>query len=376
MQRNPFRTEALEPDSPFCNRTQELAELTRDACNGMNVVLFGPRRFGKTSLVRRVQDRLHREHGFCIIYCQFFKVFSVDDLVDRFARAIVAGLHAHTSLLDKGRRLLAHFPSFQVKFGLKPDGSTSIGVEAVQRKLDPIARLESLLADIDRLLDNESFSVCFALDEFQDIVELQEPRVEAILREYIQRQRASYIFLGSRRRVLQDMFSNAARPFYQSAKMMELAPLPADELTVFIQEQFAAAGRQCSGESAAAIVSHAGRYPYYAQALAYRAFELCEGSCSLQAVDTAFEALLENERYGYQATVQALSASQMRLLRALAHEPALQITASAFLQQYALTLGGTQHARKHLETLDLIEQSKEGWRVVDPVFTEWLKRSF
>ncbi|NDV28934.1 ATP-binding protein [Desulfovibrio sp. JC010] len=374
---NPFHTDILEPDQPFCNRVDELRELTSHGRNGMNVVIFAPRRYGKTSLVKRVQHRLAQEN-ICVIYAQFMRLVSVEDLVHRLAKAIISGLHEYESILDKGKRWLSHFPSIQTTFTIDPaTGMPSLDVQMTKRQLDPMVALETILEEVGKFLEKENFQVCIALDEFQDIVDIKEPRVEALLREHIQRHKASYIFLGSRRRVLLDIFNNRGRPFYQSAIMMELATLPEDECVDFIVNQFAQAGKKCPADVARAIAEKVEQYPYYLQALAYRAFELCEKECTLENVTKAYEILLENERYGYQGIIQGISTGQLKLLRAIAAEEQAALTSNNFLQTHGLTLGGVQSARKFLSEQDLIEQTADKhWRIVDPVFRAWLQRAF
>ncbi|CCO23276.1 AAA family ATPase [Maridesulfovibrio hydrothermalis] len=375
--KNPFHTDTLEPDQPFCNRVAELGELANHARNGMNVVIFAPRRYGKTSLVRRVQHQLRGE-GICIIYAQFMRLVSVDDLVHRLAKGIISGLHEHESLLEKGKRWLGHFPSIQTSFTIDPvTGLPSVGVQMAKRQVDPIVALEGILEEIGKFLEKEEFQVCIALDEFQDIVDIKDARTESLLREHIQRHRASYFFLGSRRRVLLDIFNNRGRPFYQSATMMELDALPEEECVDFITSQFAQAGKQCPEEVALEIVQRVERYPYYLQALAYRAFEFCEKKCSTGDVSKAFESLIANERYGYQAIIQGISTGQLKLLRGIAEEEKASVTSSAFLQTYNLTLGGVQSARKFLSEQDLIEKAENGqWGIVDPMFREWMLHAF
>ncbi len=266
-------------------------------------------------------------------------------------------------------------PSIQTSFTLDPvTGIPSIDVQLAKRQVDPMVALETIMDEVGSFLEKEDFQVCIALDEFQDIVDIKEPRVEALLREHIQRHKASYIFLGSRRRVLLDIFNNRGRPFYQSAIMMELAPLPEDECVEFILEQFAQAGKNCSQEIAREITQKVEQYPYYLQALAYRAFELCENKCTKQDAAKAYDTLLENERYGYQGIIQGISTGQLKLLRAIAAEGETPLTSNSFLQTYSLTLGGVQSARKFLSEQDLIEQNADKhWRIVDPVFRAWLR---
>ncbi|WP_291327083.1 ATP-binding protein [Desulfovibrio sp. UCD-KL4C] len=375
--KNPFHTDTLEPDQPFCNRVAELRELATHARNGMNVVLFAPRRYGKTSLVTRVQHQLRKE-GICVIYAQFMRLVSVEDLVHRLAKGIMNGLHEHESLLEKGKRWLGHFPSIQTSFTIDPaTGLPAIGVQMATRQTDPMIALETVLEEVGKFLEKENFQICIALDEFQDIVDIKEPRVEALLREHIQRHKASYFFLGSRRRVLLDIFNNRGRPFYQSATMMELDALPENEGADFIVSQFELAGKQCPRNVAIEIVKKIEQYPYYLQALAYRAFELCEKKCLSNNVQEAYKSLISNERYGYQAIIQGISAGQLKLLRAIAEEKQASLTANAFLQAHRLTLGGVQSARKYLSEQDLIEKTNDGqWRIVDPVFRVWLLQAF
>ena len=375
--RNPFITKALGPEHAFCNRLQEQDELLMHARNGMNVIVFGPRRYGKTSLVRRVQHRL-REEGFCIVYAQFFKLRSVDDLVDRLATAIFQGIHAHESLLDRGKRWLQVFKSLKLSLAPSPDGSFSFSVEPARRSQSAIERLENLLEELGTFLESFEGQACIALDEFQDIADLKDSRIEAIMREHIQHHQAAFIFLGSRRRVLRDMFANKGRPFYQSGIMHELAPLPRQELGEFISEQFAQGGKTCPAETGLTMADQVECYPYYAQALAYWSFALSDSACTSKIVGQAFSNLLGSERYGFEAMFQALTSAQASLLRALALEPVMQPTSREFLQTFGLSAGGVQKSLVHLGNQDLIERpDRDGpWKVTDPVFRRWIVETF
>jgi len=374
---NPFITKALGPEHPFCNRIEEQEDLLMHARNSMNVVLFGPRRYGKTSLVKRVQHRL-KEDGFCIIYSQFFKLRSIEDLTDRLARSIFQGIHAHESLFDKGRRWLKIFSSFRMSLSPTPDGGFSFSVEPARQNRSPLEILEDLLQGLTAFLESFDGRTCIALDEFQDISDFKDPRVEATLREHIQHHQASFIFLGSRRRLLQDIFTNSGRPFYQSAIMRELSPLPRQELGRFISDQFETGGKTCPPEIALNIAARIECYPYYAQALAYWSFALSEPVCTTDTVETAFSNLLGSERYGFEAIFQSLTGPQASLIRAIAMEPVQQPTSRQFLQTFGLSAGGVQKSLNSLSTQDLIERPdpSEPWKVTDPVFRQWILEMF
>ncbi|MDY7001105.1 MAG: ATP-binding protein, partial [Thermodesulfobacteriota bacterium] len=311
--KNPFVTKVLDPTAPFCNRLKEQEELIGHAQSGMNVVVFSPRRFGKTSLVLRVQHELKCQ-GFCAFYADFFKATSVEDVAARIARSVYQGLHRHESLLNKGKRWLGVIKSFRPVMSPTPDGSFSISVEASARPRDPMQRLNALMREFGEIIGQKGLKAHVVLDEFQDLADLREPRVEAVLRSHIQHQQASFFFLGSRRRVLLDIFNNQGRPFFQSALMFELKSLPLGELSEFIQERFKQGGKKCSLKTARALAGRVEQHPYYAQALAYRAFAASGDECALEDVEAAFDDLVQMERFGYEAAIQNLSAKQVELL--------------------------------------------------------------
>lgn len=370
---NPFTLRLIPPRSPFCDRGEELGELASHAKNKANVVLFSPRRYGKTSLVKQVQAGLKKD-GFFTFYIDFFMVTSVNDLVERIAKAVYAVLHQHESLLKKGVRFLKTFKTFRPVFTPSPEGGISLTVEPISVALSGMDLLDKVLEELGIFIGHEPAPVHIVFDEFQEITELKKTPVEGLLRKHIQAHQASYFFVGSRRRILVDIFSQRSRPFYQSAIMYPLQALPHGELTAFLVSQFKRGGKQCSKKMAERISTRVFQYPYYAQALAYNVYEVCGKVVTEGDIETAFEKLLASERYGYEAIVQGLTGPQIALLRALATDPNSKILSTDFMARHKLSLGGIQYAQKKLEELDLIEKQKGVWRVVDPVFGCWLSR--
>ena len=119
---NPFLIETLPPDGPFCDRQEEIERMHSCAESGTNLVLFSPRRYGKTSLALRVQAML-AEEGYVTIYCQLFGVDSVHDAASRMGRSILGAIHARESFLKKGKRFLKYFTSFRPVFKPSEDGN-------------------------------------------------------------------------------------------------------------------------------------------------------------------------------------------------------------------------------------------------------------
>lgn len=374
IEANPFYFRELPVDGPFCNREKELEELVGHGRSLANVVMFSPRRFGKTSLIRRVQRRLAGE-GAVTIYSQFFGVSSVEDVAANLAKAVFRVTHPQESLFNKAVRTIR---SFRPALIMKPDEEKgfSVAVELSQTGLSGADLLEDVMESLGNFIAETGRLVHIALDEFQEITELPDAlKIEGIMRQHIQRHQAAYAFIGSRRRVLRGMFNDRQRPFFQSAINYELEPLPREEFARFIAGLFNEHGKNCQVPVAEYLVDLVERFPYYAQKLAYFVFEQSGKTVEEENVKAGLTLLLKEEGSVFEVMLMGLAPQQVALLRALANQPTSSIFAQEYLRRHRLgSVGGTQGAKKKLESLDLIEESgKRIWRVVDPVFARWLQ---
>jgi hypothetical protein len=231
---------------------------------------------------------------------------------------------------------------------------------------------------LEKFVAEAGAQVALILDEFQEVTELGDHlAIEGVMREHIQRTKAAFFFVGSRRRVLLDMFNARARPFYQSAINYPLAPLPREEFAGFIRELFARGGKECPPDLAAGIVDTAEGHPYYVQKLCF----LLHESNSGRAIDRAsipqgIENLVKVEVPVFEAILQGLALKQIALLKALAIEEGHPVFSAPFMVRHGLeSTGAVQAAIRKLASLDLIEQvDRKSWRLVDPILKTWLKR--
>ena len=306
------------------------------------------------------------------MYADLFMVTSANDVARRIAKGVYEVLHRRESLLKKGARYLKSFTAFRPVFKPSTDGGLSLTVEPSFPHLSGIDLMDKIMEELGDFLRHESSDAHIVFDEFQEVTELKDANVEGVLRRHIQEHRASYFFVGSRRRILLDLFNQRNRPFYQSAIMYPLNPLPHDELSAFLADQFKKGGKRCPLEVAKEISERVSQYPFYAQLLGYNVFEISGRTVKKTDIEAGFEKALASERYGYEASVQGLTIPQIALLRALAVEPAQKILSADYMARHKLSLGGIQYARNKLEALDLIEKKNNLWRIVDPVFAVWL----
>jgi len=226
---NPFSL-SIAQGAHFCNRETEIQDLVRHARSGNNVLLFSPRRYGKTSLVKKTLDLLAGE-GFLTVYVDLFPIISERDMVSRLSSALFKGVGRGLNQQTLAGRLKDLFKRLIPIIEVKPDGY-SVSMRFDQTS-EPGALLEDLLEGLYRYVTQRGIRACVALDEFQEITELPESkRIEGLFRAHIQSHReVSYLFIGSRRRILQEMFSDKGRAFYKSAFAYPLREVPKDDLS-------------------------------------------------------------------------------------------------------------------------------------------------
>lgn len=368
---NPFFFRELPLDAPFCDRTGELKELASFARSSAAVVLYSPRRYGKTSLIKRVQSALQRE-GFLPIYTDFFGVTDADEVARRLAWGVYEQVRTRQSLFRKAMRIIRSFRPV-----LKPDenGNIALSLELVGHS-SGLALLEETLRSLETAMRDLGVRPNLVMDEFQEISELKEDlQIEGIMRQHVQRMKASFFFVGSRRRLLLEMFNDRKRPFYQSAINYELTPIDAGDFEPFLQKLFASCGVHCSSQSLQELLSLTHGHPYYTQKLCFLLYETAGKRIGRKQVESGLQALLNGERPVFESILQGLAPRQVALLRALAEESSESVFAASYISAHHLgSSGAVQGALKRLTALDLIEKDRNTgkWVVTDPIFRRWL----
>ena len=371
---NPFYLRVLPIDAPFCGREKEFEALLSHAHSNTNVVLYSPRRYGKTSLVKRVQHQLEQE-GFIALYIDISDASSGEDVASLIARGIYSFASKEESLL---RKVMGLLKSWRPVFSPDPSatGGVAMTVQPVSQKTG-ISLLEETMDSFDKLLQDKKEQFNIVIDEFQEIVGFRDGgKIEAILRKHIQHQsNCSYFFLGSRRRILSDMFNQKDRPFYKSSVNLELPVLAEEEATDFIVRQFKAAGKECPYEIAREISEKSGGYPYYVQRFSYALFEVSSNEEIQSAdIDAGLKKMLDEEGSNFSGMERELAPGQKPLLKALAADPTQSPFAVDYQQKHRLrALGSIQNSLKKLESLDFVEKDNGGvYRLTDPIFALWI----
>ena len=370
---NPFTLKEVPFDGAFCNRENEQRDLAAFAKSAANVLLYSPRRYGKTSLVRRIQHTLSKDDTLTA-YCDLFGVCSTDEIAGKIVKSIFSITRQNETIFHKAIRFLT---SFRPVLSPSADGGVSISVQPAYSS-SGIELLDETLEALTRFILDAGCPVHIVLDEFQEITEVENSlAIEGVLRSHIQRMAAAFVFVGSRRRLLLEMFNHRRRPFYQSAVAYELKVLPREELIGFITKRFVMAGKQIDPLLSAEIVDRLECHPYYTQKFCFFLFDRTQKKVSRDDLADTFQLVMASEKALFESILRRLTTVQMALLTAIAVEPTAKLYAAEYMKRHSLkSTGGVQLGLEILAREDLIERPASGgvWAVVDPLFREWLRR--
>lgn len=369
---NPFVYTKEVTGHNFCNRKEEIKELYRDAVNSQNVIIFSQRRLGKTSLIGEVLKRA-KSNGILTVYVDLYAVLTEEDLVRKYAKATAE------SLLGKLSKTLKEagefFKRIRPKFTMEEDGKPTYSVDVEKSQTLPM--LEDALEAVRRYVDKKKKKAVVVFDEFQQIGQFKTDRVEKIMRSSIQRHKnISYIFMGSKKHLIFDMFNNPSRPFYKSAKPLPLTKIDEDELTEFIQNKFKSTKKNLPKILAKKIVAACECHPYYLQYLCHIIWERIMDKEDVKAkhFSESLNLLLLRESPTYEATWNLLTMKQKQVLLALAKAaPDEKLFSSTFLEEH--NLGSASSLQRTLRSLidkDLVDREKEFYTIIDVFFKKWL----
>jgi hypothetical protein len=362
---NPFvYSHPVAPDDVI-DRDDETQRLLTAAVGGHYVRLYGPRKYGKTSLVRRVLRDAERSEGMIPILVDLYGVLSIADVAIRFERAYARQLKGKTR---------ARIEEFLQSTGL----GLSLGAFGISAKLqldprvDPLPALHALLDLPQRLEESGGFRALIVLDEFQDITKVRE--MDAIIRSHIQFQGevASFVFAGSEPGLMRELFDEKERPLYGQAVPMRLGRLADADIAAYIVERFRETGRSV-GEALNPLLDAAHGHPQRTMLLAHRLWDVVEvgETAGLDAWSTAHAAALKELQPEFDANWRRLSTNAQKALRAVVAGRGSPFRTQV-LEQLDLAKSTARAALRSLVANGTVEQDDEDYVVVDPLFAEWI----
>ncbi|MBW2123074.1 MAG: ATP-binding protein, partial [Deltaproteobacteria bacterium] len=312
--KNPFHYGGKVSGENFWDREGEIRELLGDIRSHQHVIVFSQRRLGKTSLVLKVLEEAAKE-GLVSVYVDLYPVSTLGELIEEYGRAIARALGPY----EKARKLMRElFSRLHLTMGVDPAGNPqwSVGFDRSQEA----ESFEEVISALDRYLVRKGRNGVVVFDEFQQIIETDGDKTEKRLRSAIQMHgQVSYVFVGSKKHLLSDLFSNPNRPFYRIGKIFPLGRMPADEVRRIIREKFATVKVTLEDRAVEEIVETTECHPYYIQYLCHVLYDTLERQpIRPQDVPLAVEFLLQREATAYMNTWDLLTQRQRQALVILA----------------------------------------------------------
>lgn len=370
---NPFIVSGKIPEAFFCDRIEESIELQKSLTNQLNVVLTSSRRMGKTSLVDFVFDKPVIKDDYITISVDILQTTTFREFIFTLGTAVFETVATRS---DKWRKMFITFlKSLSGSFGYDPVQNTP----TFDIRLGDIQQPEYTLREIFQYLESVEKRCLVVIDEFQQITRYPEKNVEEILRTQIQKlSNANFVFSGSRRRLMEEMFFSSKRPFYQSAKPLRLEPIEKDVYFDFASTHFQKAGKNLSKEAFTYVYDTFWGVTLYVQRMMKDAYiETPEGKvCDVDMVKILIENYIKENDSHLREQLSFITEAQKELLYAIyAEEEVQSITSSAFNKKHRLrSPSSTQSAALKLLEYDLITRKEKTYSLSDPLLSLWLDR--
>ncbi len=372
---NPFVIKSYESKALFCDREEELQLMLRNCVNKTDMTLISQRRMGKTGLILRLFDELQTTRPeIHTIYLDIFASRTIDDFIKLLAEAAMKSFQPKTSI---GEKLLTFIKALRPQLSF--DNIT--GEPQLQIAYQTMHEKEYTLKGLFDFLDSQGVHIVIAIDEFQQIREYPEQNMEALLRTYIQQTRnLTFIYCGSKKHLMADIFTNEKKPFYSSTTFVSLGKIDEKPYGDFICHLFNDYGRNIDDEALQFILEWTRRHTYYTQQLCHTVFAAGAQNIDINEVKAACDQLMKQGEAVYLQYRQMLTVKQWSYLIAVAKEGCVsQITSAQFLGRYKIgTASASQRLAEALTEKGLLndEVTLNGtiYSINDVFLSHWMER--
>ncbi len=365
----PFKYGEVVSSSIFLNRKLDLDRLHTNFSSGVSTILISPRRWGKSSLVKKAAET-YKDKKTVFVFMDCFRVHSREQFLEEFASQILAA--TTTKVEERLHAAKKFFGSLVPEIGFSADINSEVSLKLKWSKDLP----ESAILDLPQTIAaDKDIKIVVCIDEFQNIAQFDSKyRFQKELRSYWQHHTGvTYCLYGSKRHLMVKFFNKVSMPFYRFGDMMFLEKITQDHWGQYIVKRFALFDKKISKMLAAQIVDFVQCHSYYVQQLAHITFYRTDREATEEILKSAVIQLLENNQIMYQRVIEDLSLPQLEFLRALT-DGVTSFYAKKVNKQYDLgTVGNIKRVREALETKEVIDLFGKNPTFVDPVFELWFK---
>lgn len=373
--KNPFIVSGYISADYFCDRELETKELAGAIMNRRNIVIVSPRRMGKTGLIEHCFHQKEVQKSTYTFFIDIYATGSLKELVFIMSKQIF------NTLTPKGKKFVEQFfsviSSLRPAFKLDPFTGQPVFDIGLGEIRQPLLSLEEIFL----YLESADKPCVVAIDEFQQITKYPESNVEALLRTYTQKcKNTTFIFSGSQRHMMQNIFFSASRPFYQSASFLNLAPIEVKAYRQFVHKHFSRGGLKIADECIGRIYELFEGHTWYMQMVLNRLYEYTEPGeeMSIFLANKVLQMTIDTNKTVYQNMLSMIPERQKEVLIAIAKEGrAVELTSADFVKKHALqSASSVQSAIRQLLDKEFITRDEATYQVYDRFFGLWLVKVY
>ena len=369
---NPFQYGVVIDDTAFCNRGEDIAYLKAQIKNGYSTWLFSPRRFGKTSLVEKVFRELNDT---VCIYIDLYNIKSEDDFCRKYSKVIAKGLFNWKDDIKKLTKSLSesfHKLSPTISFDEFGNPSFSLNIQKIEKQED----IETILEIPNQISLKTSKRICIAFDEFQEIKRIDPFLLNWMRSSFQSHVKISYIFLGSKQSLMDDIFSSEQSPFYEFAAKMNLSVINRDELFTFIKDNFTKHGLPIETYTVDKILEKSECQPHFTQyfsSVVYDHIKAGIDQTSDNFQDSWLKKIMIPQADVFQDIYDQLTNSQRATLQAISRLNEPGIFSEKTRIKFGLPVSSSlNEVIKALQKKGLIYKAQDTYKITNPIFKEWL----
>ena len=371
---NPFFIGRYVDKQYFCDRVKDTETLVRHILNGRNVALISPRRLGKSGLIHHTFAQDVIKDRYTTIYVDIYATKDLCEMVKALSEAIVKAVGQKKSWHEK---FFSFIKSLRVGFhidAVSGEPSFDIGIGDIENP-------DKTIRELFDYMEASEKPCILAIDEFQQIREYPQTNTEAFIRSLVQQcSRTSFIFCGSKRHTMTDIFYSPAKPFFQSVISQSLKPIPMETYVEFASRMFSQRGKILDRGAAETIYKMFDGCTWYMQMMMNEMFALTkEGMiCTTEYIDFAWDNIILAQEDRYQAILYGLAPKQKQLLQAIARDRTVEgITSSDFVKRHRLvSASSVQAALKPLLKNDIVTCEEGTYRIYDYFFADYLAKKY
>lgn len=356
----------------FTDREKDTAKLVSNFQYGVNTFLLSPRRWGKTSLVKKAKS-VAENNKLKIVYVDVHLCRSREEFCERFASAVLTQTaNKMEEWVENAKTFLTRF-SFGVNASADPSSEMTLKLQIMPQEQS----MEDLLQLPERIAKRKKINVVVCIDEFQQIGFFpNSSQFQTELRSVWQHHElTSYCLFGSKKHMMETFFDDSSKPFYKFGDIIYLQRIPVEYWVKYITDKFHHEGKNITAKQTTWIVDQVEGNSSYVQQLSWYVFQRTTKEVDNNILAEALTELVEQCVDVFEARTESLTAYQMNFLRCIADGNHTGLSSAKNISKY--NLGSSSNVviiKKSLLEKDLISVEKKEIFLSDPVMGIWLKR--